>query len=149
MILDIKTPYETSVTYVDAHRHKYDSAIAEYVDMKGLHDTSSGDTEAPNGAFTLVGKRIITTDDQGFVYTTRYPSKESARQVYDALDFHFCEWAADEEDIEDEWDASNRDWHINRADLFVQYVIRCADENLEAFSFDAWLSNNAPEGPLG
>ena len=125
---------------------KYTDAFTEYLADLAMEnmERGSGDVECPTGYFVRLGKRIMFTDDRGFVWHERYPSERSAEQVEQALDNYYCEWADEEE--EDEW---VREQNIARADRYLYYVAQCALENLDAFSFNRWSNFAEPTGPLG
>lgn len=129
----------------DAHRHKYDTALTEFIctaRFDELWDRSSGDVECPTGYFALIGRRIVVSDDRGFVWTETYPEKLAAEQVYNALDLYYCEWA-DEESSEEIREANLQD-----ADAYLAYVVECAKENAGAYSFRLWKLGRY-KGPLG
>lgn len=147
--------YSVSIQQTDPHRHKYNDAMSEYMDhiggMRMLFDTTTGESDAPMGHVALFGKRLLFHDERGFVCHDKYPSNESAQQVYYAIDAWYGEWADDEWDMggdlaKDEYEHENQ---LALREAYVRYVIACATENLNAHDYDMWLVHNQPKGPLG
>lgn len=127
-------------------RHKYSSAMAEYLDVKGLDfaDQDTGDVESPVGFVARHGRRLVVTDDRGFVDCVTYMSADDAKAVFDAADGVYCAWS-DEDATEEGPDERVIEAHK----LYFQYVVECASEGLEAFSMIEWRIRNRPKGPLG
>lgn len=137
-----------SIKKNDPHRHKYADAMAEYLDYLDygmVADGYSGDSECLTGHFARFGRRILVGDDRGFVWVEKWPSEQSARQVYDAMDHYYGWWADEESDLSE----SVRAAMLDLCNLFLDYVTQCAVENLEAFDFDRWTMEDQPKGPLG
>lgn len=85
----------------DPHRTKYGDAMAEYLDGRlEWASEESGDVECPTGHFTRFGRRILVTDDRGFVWVEKWATTEKAERVYSAMDQFYWYWA-DEEMEED------------------------------------------------
>lgn len=137
-----------SITYTDPHRHKFDSALTEYIYVtalaRGLLDTWTGGHEAPMGSVSLHGRRLMFCDDRGFVYTDTYPEVDAARAVYDAIDLWYYTW--EETDLDDEDEGHEP---IEVAEAYCAYVIACATENLTAYDMQSWKIRDCPKGPLG
>lgn len=83
----------SEIRHTDQYRHKYDSAIAEYIDASvGGHtvaDDCTGDVESSIGFVWRFGKRIMTENSQGFVSCVRQPSVELAESLFDAIDSEY------------------------------------------------------------
>lgn len=91
------------IRLTDPHRHKYLSAMAEYLDhLAGMsgEDASSGDVECSTGWFALFGRRILVHNSQGFVWTETFDTATEARAHYDLLDTEYGMWGNDEEEDE-------------------------------------------------
>ena len=84
-----------SLKRTDPHRHKYLSAMAEYLDLWCELDWH-GDVECLTGAYALAGRRIVITNDQGFVWVEQYDTPEGARIVFDLLERYYSEWGDEE-----------------------------------------------------
>ena len=146
MIIDKGTAYETVITYTDSHRHKYGSAIAEYLDIKGDHDTFTGDSDAPMGHVSLFGKRIMFGNSQGFVSVDTYPSVELARAVFDAIDAWYGAWCDDGEDAGyDLEDDDERMSLLDDHDAHTAYSVRMATSGFTPMSFDDWSTITGDE----
>lgn len=93
----MKTTNGETITYNDSHRHKYDSAMAEYLDTVGEDDDWTGDVEWIEYVQRF-GKRLLFTDDRGFVTCERYPSEADAIESFETIDAAYNEWQASEEE---------------------------------------------------
>lgn len=80
-------------------RHKYDSAMAEYLDSSYDYDDATG--VEWRGFVRRFGKRLLHTDDQGFVTVERYATEAEAIERWETIDAEYGEWldANDESDI--------------------------------------------------
>jgi len=128
-------------------RYKYDSAMAEYLSYKDVQmfsDRESGDVECPTGYFAQFGRRILVSNDRGFVWVEVWPSEESAEQVFYAMEHYYSVWS-DEEDCANEMTYEQRTAALDVADKFLAYVAGNASNNLEAFSFDRWVAEGKPK----
>ena len=124
----------------DDTRHKYDSALAEYIDtMCDPSDESTGDTDGPIDYCQLWGKRLLFCDSQGFVSIDKYPTETDARRVFDTIELAYWTWSEDEDSEQD----------LDDVLAFAEYVVACATESLEPHSFHMWNVHNRPAGPLG
>lgn len=126
------------ITKTDSTRHKYADAISEYLDNAELD--WSGSVECPTGAYALAGRRIVFTDDRGFVWTETYPDADGAEQVFDALELYYCDW---EDDDPTRVDVLSRD------DRYLCYVVDCAKNLCTAFSVRTWLVQGQPISCIG
>ena len=140
------TAHGVSVRWTDVHRHKFDTALSEWVfeHYEEYADRDTGSTEAPMGHVLWAGRRLFFTDDRGFVSCDTYPDKAGAEQVFDALDLWYGAWEFDGDMEELGFPASMGDYQ-----RFCRYVIECATENLEARPFMVWFEFDQPKGPLG
>ncbi len=102
MLVRLDDRYSVDIRHTDPTRHKYGSAIAEYIDTARDCDTWSGDVDAPCGWFGLMGKRTVRYDDRGFVDVETWADAASARRVYDALDRYYDAWFDEDEDAGDD-----------------------------------------------
>lgn len=71
--------------------HKYLDAMAMYIDIvlwgRGDDgDRHSGGCDSGYESLTQYGKRILVTDDQGFVECVRFATIDEADQIMDATD---------------------------------------------------------------
>jgi hypothetical protein len=79
----------------DQHRHKYDSAMAEFLDTLDADETTgSVDWRGFVGRY---GKRLLHEDDRGFVSVERYPTVADAVERFETLDAEYCTW----DDVDD------------------------------------------------
>lgn len=142
-----------SIKLTDPHRHKYDSAMAEYLDMLcmvGAHDRSAGNAESPVGWFCQFGKRILRGDSQGFVWVEVWPEEQAARQVFDALEFVEGQWSYDEWGDEDEPRTEDEEMAaMDDAHLFLRYVMDTAENNLIAYDHGTWVAFGRPKAYPG
>jgi hypothetical protein len=78
----------------DPDRHKYDSAMAEFLDVLGMDyaDEDTGDTEFADGHAMRFGRRILWTDDRGFVACDTYDAESDARSVMDQYAGEYAAW---------------------------------------------------------
>lgn len=132
----------------DAHRHKYDTAVTEYIctaRFDELWDRSSGDVECPTGYFALFGRRIVVSDDRGFVWTETYGDKFGAEQVYHAMDRYYSAWSDEDENMSEEERASV----LAQCDRYLTYVVNVEGEANVAFEFDAWRRMGEPNSLFG
>jgi hypothetical protein len=73
-----------------------DPALAEAICELELHgeiDAAAGETEAPTGFFTLLGRWIVRTDSQGFVTLQECDSEQEARDVFISARAEYDHWA--------------------------------------------------------
>lgn len=59
-------------------------------------DDTTGTVEW-NAWYALVGRRIVSQDDRGFVYVAKYRDVDHARDVFAALAENYAEWCSDDE----------------------------------------------------
>lgn len=89
---------------VSDSRHKYDSALAEYIDSDPIAHTSddNGDVEAPTGWFAKAGsKRILHNDTRGFVWVSGRYSTSAIRDIaYETLENEYNEWLDTDDESE-------------------------------------------------
>jgi hypothetical protein len=80
-------------------RHKYDSAMAEFLDTIGAdyEDESTGDVEWAEYVQRF-GKRLLFTDDRGFVSCERFATVDLARARFDEIETAYNEWSREPED---------------------------------------------------
>lgn len=88
------------IRLTDPHRHKYDSAMAEYLDSGYDYDDATGDVSW-HGFVRRFGKRLVHEDDYGFVTVERYATEAEAIERWETIDAEYGEWldANDESDI--------------------------------------------------
>jgi len=72
------------------------AAAAWLVTLDGGEDEQSGNSEAPTGWFARVGRTIVSTDSQGFVYVEKFSTTEAAAEAFASLDAEYAEWDDDE-----------------------------------------------------
>jgi hypothetical protein len=122
---------------VSDERHKYDSALCEYVydDMDSWADRSSGDAECPVGWFARVGdKRIIGGDERGFVYLRRFGNETERDWMYNALERVYDAWSAEE------LSEPRQQLELELAKKYHAYVVDCEDDANTPFEYDEWLA---------
>jgi hypothetical protein len=84
------------IRHSDPHRHKYGSAMAELLDhLNPDEETGSVDWHGHVGRF---GKRLLHSDDQGFVDVERYTSEAEAIERFQAIDTEYGEWLGDDDE---------------------------------------------------
>ena len=151
MMVTTGTGDRVEIRKTDAHRHKFQSAIDQYMYvMCDIGHDYSGDSECPTGWFARFGRRILFTDDRGFVWSEKYPEERSAEQVYTALDLYYAEWSDEDEDISE----AARMMNLVELGSYLAYVVQCATENMDAHTFDVWKTSAEKvsdrfKGPLG
>lgn len=134
-------------------RHKFDSALAEYVHDEMMDDWSSesrGDAESSIGWFAQIGKRILRGDSQGFVWIEKFDCEHSASMIADALENVANAWDRPEwdDDCKFEMFDSEHDAHVADALAYVAYVYACDAESCDALAFEMWDIERAAS-PIG
>lgn len=81
-------------------RHKYGSAMAEYLDQTEP-DRSGGDVDGPGGAYSQFGKWMLYENSQGFVDADKHPTVAGATATADALDQEWSDWMSEGEEYYD------------------------------------------------
>jgi hypothetical protein len=79
---------------------KYANGMAEYLDLMDGEDEWTGTTEW-DVHVRRFGKRLLCTDERGFVWVTRYDTEDDAIAEFSTLDAEYCAWDAQEEEEED------------------------------------------------
>lgn len=102
-----RTPYVRGyeIRWTDEHRHKYGSAMAEYLDLCEGEDEETGSCEW-HAHYRRYGKRLLVSDPNGFVDVWRYASEGEAIAEFRAIDEDFGAWLDLDEGDEDEGDES-------------------------------------------
>lgn len=78
---------------------KYDSPMAEYLDRIGEGDEVTGSVDWAEYVQRF-GKRLLFSDDRGFVTVEKYASVAEAKTRFDEIDEAYCAWCGnDNEDI--------------------------------------------------
>lgn len=87
--------YEVEIRKTDKHRHKYDSAMAEFLDLLGMDyaDEDAGEVEFADGHAMRFGRRILWSDDHGFVSCDTYDNETAARSVMERYRWEWNAWA--------------------------------------------------------
>lgn len=85
----------------DEHRHKYNDAMAEFLDTLGLDyaDEDCGDVEWD--VFVMrFGKRLLMTNDRGFVYCEKRRNEDEAKAIFVSIEKDYYKWCeeCDEEE---------------------------------------------------
>jgi len=93
----MKNQFGDDIRLTDPHRHKYNSAMAEYLDSGLDADQSTGGVDW-HGHVGLFGKRLLHTAARGFVSVEKFPTKAAAVERFDAIDAEYSAWV----DIENE-----------------------------------------------
>lgn len=128
------TYHGEDVRKTDPHRHKFGSAMAEFLYLLGLdggEDESCGDAEAPVGYVQRFGKRLLRSDSRGFVDDEKYPTEEIAKRVFAALERAHYEYEEDED-----WG----DGPMHRlADAYADYAVRVGSAGVLPRTFESWL----------
>ena len=100
------------IRWTDRYRHKYGSAMAEYLcTVEGgtiVADEDTGTVEAPTGWVGRFGRRLMQEDDRGFISVERFATEDEAVERFEAIARAYDDWdSQDEDDTEaDEADAS-------------------------------------------
>lgn len=130
---------------------KFSSAFTEYLSDLAMTNMEhgSGDVECPTGYFVQLGRRVLFTDDRGFVWHETYNDERGARQVCDALERYYAEWSYMDCDDEEERDEETQTAILAKCDAYVSYVVACDRESCDAFGYDEWLICECPVGPIG
>lgn len=94
-----RTPYVRGheIRWADEHRHKYASAMAEYLDLCDGEDEATGNANEWFAYYRRFGKRILVCNSQGFVDVWRYASEDEAIDEFTTIDADYCR-AMDDED---------------------------------------------------
>lgn len=89
-----------TIIRTDPHRHKFGSAMAEYLyeKMNDWGERSDGDAEAPTGWWCQFGKRILWGDSRGFVDVDTHPTLVEANNAVAQAEVAYSEWLNSEED---------------------------------------------------
>lgn len=108
MIINDKSTYTTAdgrevdysheIRLTDPHRHKYGSAMAEYLDHLDGDDARTGSTEWSEYVQRF-GKWLLFSDDRGFVTAEKCPTVADAVERFDVIDAAYSEWC---ETVDDE-----------------------------------------------
>lgn len=81
---------------------KYDCAMAEYLDIFGDGDDETGSTEWYEHVMRF-GRRLLFTDDNGFVTCERFGDEGKAKERFEEIDIAYSEWRDEgEEEGEEE-----------------------------------------------
>lgn len=103
-VVQVITETGEEVRWTDSHRHKYSSAMAEYLDMLGGisgEDDSTGSATEWVAYVQLFNKRLLITNDQGFVTDVKYPNSRQAGEAFEAWVDEYNAFDVDEEDVAD------------------------------------------------
>lgn len=78
-------------------RHKYGSAMAEYMDYLCGMAAQDRDTGGGDGFmfYAQFGKRIMTCDEQGFVDVITFANEDDANSAFREADEAYWAWCAD------------------------------------------------------
>ena len=87
----------TEIRLNDTHRHKFFSAMAAYL-YEIEDDEWTGSTEWTEYVQRF-GKRLLFTDDRGFVTDEKYPTVDAAISRFYEIDAKFGDWV----NAEGEW----------------------------------------------
>jgi len=91
------------IRWTDRYRHKYGSAIAEYLGtVEGgtiVADEDTGSVEAPTGWVGRFGRRLMIEDDRGFVSVERFDTEADAIERFEAIDAEYGAWMDDDEPL--------------------------------------------------
>ena len=143
----LKNGYE--IRKSDPNRYKYSDAMAEFLDIIGpdYEDESMGDVESPTGYVQRFGRRLLTTDGQGFVDCTAFDDARGAEAVFHALERCYGIWA-DDEYYEESAELHERERDADCAQRYFVYVSRNELNNLESFDYVGWVTMGMPRGYL-
>lgn len=94
MKLFTDTPYPIEIRNSNT-RSKYDSAMAEYLDTIGFEDEATGDVDWVE-YIQRFGKRLLFTDNRGFVSYEKYPTKAKAIERFTDINDAYCAWNDDD-----------------------------------------------------
>jgi hypothetical protein len=90
------------IRWIDRYRHKYDSAMAEWLDSGPEADESTGSVEW-HGHVSRFGKRLLHSDDRGFVTVERFSTEAEAIERFNVIDDEYSAWM-DEDDTAPEYE---------------------------------------------
>ena len=89
------------IRYSDKYRHKYGSAIAEFLcAVEGgtiVADEDTGTVEAPTGWVGRFGRRLMTEDDRGFITVERFATEAEAVERFEEVAEAFNAWDSQDE----------------------------------------------------
>lgn len=90
----------TTITRTDPHRHKFGSAMAEYLyeKMNDWGERSDGDAEAPTGWWCQFGKRVLWGDSRGFVDVDTWSTEAEADRHVAEAEAAYSAWLDSEEE---------------------------------------------------
>jgi hypothetical protein len=89
------------IRWTDRYRHKYDSAMAEWLDSGPEPDESTGSVDW-RGHVARFGKRLLHTDDRGFVSVECFDTEAEAVDRFEVIDAEYGAWLDDDEPYDDE-----------------------------------------------
>jgi hypothetical protein len=124
----MKLNHGEDIRWTDRYRHKYGSAMAEYLcTVEGgsiVADEDTGTVEAPTGWVGRFGRRLMTEDDRGFITVERFATEDEAIERFEAIAEQFNAW-----DLQDEDEAIEgaTQWQEDEADEADASGIRCHD----------------------
>lgn len=91
----------SEIRNIDQYRHKYDSAIAEYIDATSSTapaDDCTGDIDTFGLFVWRFGKRTLTEDGCGFVSCERHATEDEAEQALEIIRQEYNDSEPTEED---------------------------------------------------
>lgn len=107
MIINDKSTYTTAdgrevdysheIRLTDPHRHKYGSAMAEYLDHLDGDDAWTGSTEWSEYVQRF-GKWLLFSDDRGFVTAEKYPTVAAAVERFEEIDAAYSAWCEENDE---------------------------------------------------
>jgi len=84
--------YSHEIKLTDLHRHKYLSAMAEYLSYCDGEDEWTGSVEW-DVYVQRFGKRILFNDDRGFVWVDKFASEDEAKAQFMLIAEAYHPWA--------------------------------------------------------
>jgi hypothetical protein len=92
--------YSHEIRLTDPHRHKWGSAMAEYLDHLDGEDEWTGSTEWTEYVQRF-GKWLLSSDDRGFVSAVKYATVDAARARFNEINEAYSAWVEAEDEDED------------------------------------------------
>lgn len=86
--------FNEEIRLTDPHRHKFDSAMAEWLYWLECDDYTGS---AEWGEYVqLFGKRILFEDNRGFVTCDKYPNEAKALERFETIDRAYDDYLYEE-----------------------------------------------------
>ena len=89
------------IRWGDTHFVKYSCAMANYLSQRESEDEWTGSIDWAEYVQRF-GKRLLFTDDRGFVTVEKYGSEEEAKERFEEIDQAYGEWLNENDEENDD-----------------------------------------------